>query len=316
MPSCTMRCGVRPLMSAPFHVMRPRWARTTAMMVLSVVVLPAPFLPRRATASPAWTVSDTPCSTWLSPSYASTPSTRSTAASVPEVHAAHVGVLADVCRRALGEDLAVVQHGDAVGDAHHDLHVVLDHDDGDLPGELAHEGGRALRLVGAHARGGLVEEEELRVRGERDADLEVALLAVRQLGAAHVALGAEAQVSEDLLGALVHRGEPVGVAPEAIVGDARLGGDADVLEHREIAEDVGDLVRARDAEARHGVGGLPRDVLALEQDLAGRGGQHAGEEVEERRLARSVGADHRAQFPPAHLEVDAVDGGEPAERLG
>ena len=54
-------------MSAPFHVMRPRRARTTAMIVLSVVVLPAPFRPSRATASPASTVSDTPCSTWLRP---------------------------------------------------------------------------------------------------------------------------------------------------------------------------------------------------------------------------------------------------------
>ena len=54
-------------MSVSFHVMRPRRARTTAMIVLSVVVLPAPFRPSRATASPAPTVSDTPCSTWLRP---------------------------------------------------------------------------------------------------------------------------------------------------------------------------------------------------------------------------------------------------------
>ena len=62
-----MRYGARPVMSASFHVMRPRRARTTAMIVLSVVVLPAPFRPSSATASPASTVSDTPCSTWLRP---------------------------------------------------------------------------------------------------------------------------------------------------------------------------------------------------------------------------------------------------------
>ena len=37
------------------------------MIVLSVVVLPAPLRPSRATASPGSTVSETPCSTWLRP---------------------------------------------------------------------------------------------------------------------------------------------------------------------------------------------------------------------------------------------------------
>ena len=62
--------------------------------------------------------------------------------------------------------------------------------------------------------------------------------------------------------------------------------------------------------------GQARDVLALEQDVPARRGQDAGEEVEERRLARAVGTDDRAQLALAHLEVDAVDGGEAPERLG
>ena len=73
-------------------------------------------------------------------------------------------------------------------------------------------------------------------------------------------------MSQDLLGGLVHRREPVGIAPEAVVRDARLSGDEDVLEDSEVAEDIRDLVRARDAEARDGVR-PPRDVLAVEQDV-------------------------------------------------
>src|SRR5262249_5436061 len=81
------------------------------------------------------------------------------------------------------------------------------------------------------------------VGGDRDADLQIALLAVRQLAGRRVALRGEPELADDLLGPLVHRGERVRPAPEAVVGDARLGRDARVLEHREVAEDVGDLVR-------------------------------------------------------------------------
>jgi len=56
---------------------------------------------------------------------------------------------------------------------------VLHHHDRDVPGQPAHERGGPARLVGAHARGGLVEQEEVGVGGERNADLEIALLAVR-----------------------------------------------------------------------------------------------------------------------------------------
>ena len=45
------------------------------------------------------------------------------------------------CGLALGDLLAVVEHGDALGDAHDDLHVVLDEQDREaaLLAQLAHE---------------------------------------------------------------------------------------------------------------------------------------------------------------------------------
>src|SRR5690242_4491222 len=52
---------------------------------------------------------------------------------LPEVGLDHALVLLDLLRRTLGDLLAVVEHGHAVGDAHHDLHVVLDQQDRDVP---------------------------------------------------------------------------------------------------------------------------------------------------------------------------------------
>src|SRR6266446_2958225 len=46
-----------------------------------------------------------------------------------EIGLDHVDVVLDLVRRALGDDLAEVQHRDALAQAHHEAHVVLDHED-------------------------------------------------------------------------------------------------------------------------------------------------------------------------------------------
>src|SRR5881628_2899207 len=81
---------------------------------------------------------------------------------VIEAYLGHARVGLDVARRALGDLLAVVEHGDAVRDLHHHPHVVLDEDDGeaqlaDEPPEQRHQR-PCLRL--RHARGRLVEQEQ------------------------------------------------------------------------------------------------------------------------------------------------------------
>src|SRR5678815_5680549 len=58
--------------------------------------------------------------------------------SFPEIdfHDARIGL--DLVRRAFGQDLAVVQDRDAVGQPHHHLHVVLDDQDGVVPVSYTH----------------------------------------------------------------------------------------------------------------------------------------------------------------------------------
>ena len=85
--------------------------------------------------------------------------------------------------RALGDLLAVVEHGDVLGDAHDDLHVVLDQHDRDaaLVAQLAHERGELIGLLRVHAGRRLVEQQQLRVRGQRPGDLHPPLIAVGEV---------------------------------------------------------------------------------------------------------------------------------------
>src|SRR5438445_352589 len=116
------------------------------------------------------------------------------------VAAAEVGlddprIVADRVGRALGDLLAEVQHGHAVGDSHHHRHVVLDQQQGEpaLEDDLADEGGGVARLARRHAGGGLVEQQQGGAGGEGHADLEVALLAVRQVLRVRLAARGEAE---------------------------------------------------------------------------------------------------------------------------
>src|SRR5207237_4238152 len=71
--------------------------------------------------------------------------------------------------------------GDAIRKAEHDVHVVLDDEDGDVAGQRAEHFEDAARVLRGHARGGLVEQQHLGFEAERDGDLDQALPAVGQV---------------------------------------------------------------------------------------------------------------------------------------
>ena len=89
------------------------------------------------------------------------------------------------------------------GEPHHHLHVVLDDQDGEVLGDAADQLHGVVGLRRAHARGRLVEAEELRLGGERDADLEVALLAVREVGGQLIGLVAAGRPTSSTASALL-----------------------------------------------------------------------------------------------------------------
>ena len=69
---------------------------------------------------------------------------------------------------------------------------MLDNEDRQVLGDAAHQLHRVAGLGRAHARRRFVEAEELGFGRQRDADLEIALLAVRKIGGKLVPLAREA----------------------------------------------------------------------------------------------------------------------------
>jgi hypothetical protein len=88
-------------------------------------------------------------------------------------------------RLAVGDQPALVQHDDAVGERADHVHLVLDQQDGLVAAFLdgSDDGQHGRHLVDAHAGGRLVEHEDVGLERQQDRDLELALVAVRRVAA-------------------------------------------------------------------------------------------------------------------------------------
>ena len=186
---------------------------------------------------------------------------------------------------------ALVQHGDAVGDPHHELHLVLDEHHGAPAASSRMSAHGLVGLLGAHARGGLVQEQQRGVGGQRDADLQMPFLAVREMGGEVLGLawrgrpprGSRARASRQPASAsarvqkLNDRACPC-TATRTFSTTVRCGKMLVIWYDLE-------MPRRDDA-----VLGQPGDVRALEPDAPRRRRHLAGDQAEERGLARAVRA--------------------------
>src|ERR1700704_4787184 len=108
------------------------------MMDFKVVVLPAPLRPIRQTISPLPTSIVISCSTWLEPYQALRFSTCSIGSVLPvaKIDPLDRFILTHLRRCPLRQQFAVMQHQNPVADPHHQLHLVLDQNDGALTREF------------------------------------------------------------------------------------------------------------------------------------------------------------------------------------
>ena len=93
-----------------------------------------------------------------------------------------------------------MHHRHRAGDHPHELHVVLHHDEGVSPVDLADQLGRARHLVVRHAGRWLVEQDQLRVASQHGAELHPLAQAVRETADHAAGLWAEPDALEDLIG--------------------------------------------------------------------------------------------------------------------
>ena len=86
-------------------------------------------------------------------------------------------------RRALLDDLAAVHEDHTVRDAPGEAHLVRHHHHGHaLPGQIGHDLQHLVDHLGVERGGGLVEEHDPRLHGERARDGDALLLAAGEVG--------------------------------------------------------------------------------------------------------------------------------------
>src|SRR6267143_204592 len=138
MPARARRSGDQPVISVPSKVTRPRRAGRSPIAVLSSVVLPTPLRPMRQTSSPAPTARSTPHST-CEPPYATSSRLMDSIgplAPAPDVDLEDTRIVLDLLDRPFAEHHPLVEHRHPARDLPDELHVVLDHEDRPIRGDL------------------------------------------------------------------------------------------------------------------------------------------------------------------------------------
>src|ERR1700678_4082362 len=152
MPRRGTLCGAKLARSVPLNSILPPLRGASPMIARSVVVLPTPLRPSKAADSPGLISKVTPWRMWSFPIWTWTSCSLSMDSLIhvalvlgtAQIRFAHLFVVSDFLRAAAGEQGALCQHGDIVGDAEHDFHIVLDDDDADVAREFADLRHRAL----------------------------------------------------------------------------------------------------------------------------------------------------------------------------
>src|SRR4051794_29828338 len=282
-----------PSIRRPSKVTVPATGRIIPETVFCVVVLPAPLAPSSATISPSRTSKLTPFSAAIAPYRTSMSATSSSGRPAPsgtsfidvavrrpglrpgvdevqfrldlhvlrgvlrrraEVGADDGGVLLDLLRGALGDLPAEVEHDDAVRHRHHQFHVVLDEQHGDvaLLVDAADEFSQLALLHRIRTRGRLVQQDHPGVGAEPAGYRGPPLPAVRERAPQIVRPPLQPDVAQQgvalsgavlLLAALPGHAEHGGDRPGPL---PRLDADLDVLQRRERREEPDVLERAGD----------------------------------------------------------------------
>src|SRR4051794_37809410 len=203
------------------------------------------------------------------------------------------GVDAELARRALGEDAPALDDRHAVGERLRLVEVVRREHDG-----LAELAQRADRLPGGAARGRveaggrLVEEDQLRVADQRQAEVQPPQLAAGQLARHRVLLALQADEREHL-GRVARVREHPGEVLERLA-DADAAVDAGLLQ-----DDAQPLAQRPRPASR---------VEAEDGDLAAAALAVALEDLDRGRLARPVGPQQPVDLAAADLELDPGHG--------
>ena len=172
---------------------------------------------------------------------------------------------------------------------------------GDAIGEVADEGR-------VHAAGRLIEEQDGRIGDKQGGQLQQLALPVGEVAGGLVGQPRDADEVQQIHGPPLLGRRARAAQDPAEPALVALGGDEQVLQDGETHEQARELEGAPDAEVEHAVGRSVGDLVAAIAHGALLDALIAGDDIEERRLAGSVGADQAVDLALVDLQVTLRQG--------
>src|ERR1700682_6526107 len=299
MPSAGRSAAAMSERARPSYSIRPPSSGNTPEIERKSVVLPAPLGPTIATNCPSPTSRETPCSACRPPYETETFSSRSTCRpAFAKIRFDDRRQIDDPLRLAGRQHFAVVEHEQAVGQAHHRVHRMLDDDDRDsLAPNRFDRPQTVLAFAGAQTGQDFIEQQQPRAVSQRPGQLHQPELDRRQAGCEYVLPRRKSDAVERAQGLFVSRG---------FVGLMRESSDDHVAQHRESGKRADDLKRPPYARAANLERWLAYQLLFLEANAALVGRDETVEHVEQRRLAGAVGTDDAQALSGMNIETDIL----------
>src|SRR5215475_5749334 len=215
---------------------------------------------------------------------------------------------------ALDDDLAEMQKRDALGKLQCDVHVVLDHHNGDVARDRQKKILHVASLIDRQTGKWLIEQQHLRILCQRHRYFDSTPFAVGRLGQRAVRDVGEAD--------LFQRGprtfDKVALAFEV---DQRIPSRRRKTQQRErhivnnciAGEQSNDLIGARHAKVGPPPARYVRNILPEQLYRSGIRSEFSGDQVEQGRLAGAVGADDQAPFAGRDIKINLAGDAETAE---
>lgn len=224
--------------------------------------------------------------------------------------------------RSLRDGLAVAEDQHLVAQRGDHVHVVLDQQDGNatLVARIEDVAREVFLLLLVHAGHRLIEDQELRLRGEGARQFNALLQARRDRLDRFVADVLQLHEIDDLLDDaavrrfLARRPDPVAQRGQRARAHVDVATEQDVVEHAHAAKECEVLEGARHGLLRDAVGPHAGDVLAEEVHAACLRRVEAGNDVDHGRLAAAVRAHEPEDLALANGEAHALERLQAAKR--
>ncbi|OIQ64891.1 hypothetical protein GALL_535580 [mine drainage metagenome] len=194
-----------------------------------------------------------------------------------------------------------MQHDHPFRESEHCVQIVFDHQQGAVGASRFDQRQHVPGLLSVHSGGGLVQQQQGRIAGQRQAQFQRPQAGVVEGARRQVRHCGQSQRVEPLTGVLLQCAVLRHVAHQT-ADIAQDQAAAQVVRRRQRAEHLRRLEAARQPQPGDARRGEPVDAPSRQPDAACGGPQQAADELEQGGFARAVRPDQRQPLAALHLQ--------------